>query len=347
VARLRGNCNSNGNGNCKGVEEAVNMHWILKAIATYTQPHLSGLLGSKVAPAIDWKTIDKSLIPLNRCAAAALDASRKNGVSSALPASFDMRRPYRILCLDGGGVRGVLTVALLARIVEHKPDFMSKVDFICGTSAGGILSLLLAAGYSPKECLDIYGFAAPHIFGYNPWRVINPTRAKYSDKAKQELMMHYFGETKKMKDLAMTCAVVSFRLDGRRSSTHSFFSKEGWRPAVFSNMPKHAGRVDPDDDMLVYDAAMCTSAAPTFFPVYKSYTDGGIVANNPSILACAKAMAHYPSVSSNNVVVLSLGAGSYPRHINFVNTASKQFGTDLNKADWGIRQWIPFLMDIL
>lgn len=163
---------------------------------------------------------------------------------------IDLRRPYRILCLDGGGVRGALTTALMTRICEHNPKFLDQVDLICGTSAGGILSLLLAAGYTPKECDEVYGFAAKHIFGHNPWRVINPFRAKYSDKAKQELMMHYFGE-RTMGDLQKTCAVIAFRLDGEKSKTHSFFNKEGWRPAVFTNMPRASGLVEPDSNLKV------------------------------------------------------------------------------------------------
>ena len=108
-------------------------------------------------------------------------------------------------------------------------------------SAGGILSLLLATGYTPAECDDIYMFAAPHIFGHQPWRVINPWRAKYSDKNKQEIFQHYFGD-RTMIDLKKTALVVAFRLDGRKSTTHSFFNKEGWRPAVFSNMPRGVGK---------------------------------------------------------------------------------------------------------
>ena len=46
----------------------------------------------------------------------------------------------------GGGVRGALTTTIINRICEHNPKFLENVDFICGTSAGGILSLLLAAG---------------------------------------------------------------------------------------------------------------------------------------------------------------------------------------------------------
>jgi hypothetical protein len=46
-------------------------------------------------------------------------------------------------------------------------------------------------------------------------------------------------------------AVVAFRLDGRKSRTHSFFNKEGWRPAVFTNMPRAAGMVEPDLELKV------------------------------------------------------------------------------------------------
>jgi hypothetical protein len=164
--------------------------------------------------------------------------------------TLDLRRPYRILCLDGGGIRGVLTTTILKRICDHNPKFLANVDFICGTSAGGLLSLLLASGYTAKECDEIYSFAAPHIFGHNPWRSINPFRSKYSDKAKQELMQHFYGD-RTMADLEKTCAVIAFRLDGRKSKHHQLFNKEGWRPAVFSNMPQAQSLVLPDNDLAV------------------------------------------------------------------------------------------------
>jgi patatin-like phospholipase/acyl hydrolase len=205
-----------------------------------------------------------------------------------------------------GGIRGVLTNVILKRIVRHRPTFMDEVDLIVGTSAGGLLTLLLASGYSTEECDEIYSFAAPHIFAYNPIRVLNPFRSKYSDRNKQEIMQYYFGE-RCFSDLVKTTCVIAFRLDGRKSRTHSFFNKEGWRPAVFSNMPRLHGIVEPDLKLKVWDAAMRTSAAPTYFPVFRGYTDGGIVANNPSILAVSKAMAHYPHLSPKNIAVLSIG----------------------------------------
>jgi hypothetical protein len=145
---------------------------------------------------------------------------------------IDMRKPYRVLCLDGGGVRGILTLKLLQRISKKHPNFMDQVDFICGTSAGGILALLLASDYTIDECLEIYSFAIPHIFSYNRWRAMNPFNAKYCDIPKREIMQYYFKD-KTFGDLKRTCAVVAFRLDGRKSHTHSFFDKEGDRQIFY------------------------------------------------------------------------------------------------------------------
>lgn len=283
----------------------------LKYVARFTQPHLTKLMGANKPAIIPWRTdpaypngIPPTKFPQyvsteNKVSAFytppqfSMNPTMPSNVSAGITEKTFYSRPYRILCLDGGGVRGIVTVTLLRRILQQHPNFLDNVDMICGTSVGGIISLLLAAGYSPQEVDDIYMFSAPHIFGYNPWRVINPFRSRYSDKAKQELMQHYFGNLK-FGDLKKTATVVAFRLDGTKSNTHSFFGhKEGWRPAVFSNVPKNGSQVEPDLNLELWDAAMRTSAAPTFFPVFKGYTDGGIVANNPSILAASKAMAHY------------------------------------------------------
>ena len=123
--------------------------------------------------------------------------------------------------------------------------------------------------------LSISRWAAPHIFSHDPYRSINPFKARYCDIEKEEIFKHYFGD-RMMTDLKKKCSVVSFKLDGGSSSTHRFFGKEGWRPAIFSNMPR-AGNIQPDKSLFVWDAAMRTSAAPTLFPAYKGYIDGGIV----------------------------------------------------------------------
>lgn len=100
---------------------------------------------------------------------------------------------------------------------------------------------------------------------------------------------------------------------------------------------------------------MRTSAAPTFFPVFRGYVDGGIVANNPSVIGVTKAMAHFPTVTMRNVVVLSIGAGAFPRHdavfspgasknTQFRNSSGQQ---EVWRGDWGYWQWAPLLVDVL
>ena len=321
---------------------------VLRAVGRLLSPHLSKGLGSNRPPTNpDWRLANP---PARR------EFNLTNSKDREGKAHLPSEKPYRILCLDGGGVRGILTVRILQRIVEKHPTFLThNVDAIVGTSVGGILSLLLSSNYTPNECEKVYDFAMPYIFPYNPWRVINPFRAKYSDKLKEEILRHYFGD-RRMCDLEKTCTVVAFRLDGRRSDTHrAFFDKEGWRPAIFSNMASGPSKVLPDSDLPAWEAAMATSAAPTFFPVFKGYTDGGIVANNPSIVAISKAIAHLPHVNTRNTVLLSLGAGTFPRHTNIFSAATregevvigKRGNKKIQRADWGIKQWIPFLLDLL
>ena len=61
-------------------------------------------------------------------------------------ACLEPKKKFRILSLDGGGIRGILTTILIQRIQQEVPEFMSKVDLIAGTSAGGLVGLMLAAG---------------------------------------------------------------------------------------------------------------------------------------------------------------------------------------------------------
>lgn len=152
-------------------------------------------------------------------------------------------------------------------------------------------------------------------------------------------------QKRKMKDLMRLTTVTAFRLDGKKSLTHSFFNREGWRPAIFSNLPLAAGFVEPDLDLYVWDAAMRTSAAPTYFPIYKGYVDGGIVANNPSALAYTKACAHFPFITPQNSVVLSLGAGSFPQHVSLLNSMEGSIAS--GSTDWGLRHWTPVLVNLL
>ena len=67
----------------------------------------------------------------------------------------DAAPPLRILCFDGGGVRGFNTVAILKLIEEQVgPDWMQRYDLICGTSVGGIFAAFLSFGWADAEELE-------------------------------------------------------------------------------------------------------------------------------------------------------------------------------------------------
>jgi len=245
---------------------------------------------------------------------------------------------FRILSLDGGGVRGVLSAVILSRIVEAVPSFLDNVDLIAGTSTGGLISLMLAAGYTPRECQAIYEYGCPLIFAKDPWRVYNPLKAKFSAKGREDLCRTYLGEDRTLRDLQKHVVVTAFKLDGKVGPMGTFISNNGgWRPSVFSNIPKMDGVIEPELDMYCWDAALRTSAAPTYFPAHRGYVDGAMFANNPSMLAVTKACAHFPRVSPDNMVVLSLGAGNFPISIDTAN----------QDMDWGIKDWVPFIFDLM
>ena len=84
------------------------------------------------------------------------------------------------------------------------------------------------------------------------------------------------------------------------------------------------------------DVAIYTAAAPTYFPIYKGYIDGGVVAGNPSM--CALAQALNPETGGKrlrDVTLFSLGTGHNPRYLETLD------------GDWGLAQWAPKLIDLM
>ncbi|MGH7058020.1 MAG: patatin-like phospholipase family protein, partial [Acetobacteraceae bacterium] len=71
---------------------------------------------------------------------------------------------YRILALDGGGIRGLLTAHLLVRLEQERPGCLTHFDLIAGTSTGSIIALSLAAGFSPAEIAGLYEYHVRRIF---------------------------------------------------------------------------------------------------------------------------------------------------------------------------------------
>jgi uncharacterized protein len=239
--------------------------------------------------------------------------------------------PYRILSLDGGGIRGVLTASLLERLEEKQPGFLTMVDLFAGTSTGGILALGLAAGMTAAEVRSLYINLGKIVFADTLFDNIkdlgNLRGAQYSTGPLKKELEKVFGE-KTLADLPKRVVISAFELDNQKTEPGA----RHWKPKFFHNYPGEGS----DGHEKIVDVALRTSAAPTYFPMYQRYIDGGVIANNPALCALAQALA--PDSGNqriSNVRMLAVGTGYSP---NFI--------ADQN-ADWGLIQWAPNLISIM
>jgi patatin-like phospholipase/acyl hydrolase len=239
---------------------------------------------------------------------------------------------YHILSLDGGGIRGVLTATLLERLEKAHPGFLSKVDLFAGTSTGGILALGLAAGLTPTEIGQLYTESGTRVFADSVWDDIHDlgklTGAEYSNEPLKQAIRERIGDIT-LGDLPKRVLISSFDLDNEPQTPGVLRT---WKPKFFHNFPGN----DSDADQKLVDVALRTSAAPTYFPIYQGYIDGGVVANNPSM--CALAQALNPEAGGQNlrqVTLLSIGTGINSRFLTHQN------------ADWGLAQWAPHLLSLM
>jgi patatin-like phospholipase/acyl hydrolase len=232
--------------------------------------------------------------------------------------------PYRILSLDGGGIRGVLTATLLERLEEAHPGFLAQVDLFAGTSTGGLLALGLASGLSPAEARLLYEEKGALIFKDSLWDDVRDMGmmlgAQYSNENLKQALIEQFGN-QTLGELPKKVLISSFDLDNEATEPEALRT---WKPKFFHNYPG-AGS---DAGEKVVDVALRTSAAPVYFPIYQGYADGGVVANNPSMCALAQALDEDTGGQSlDEVVLLSLSTGQSPRFL------------EVEDPDWGWLQW--------
>ncbi|AXI03616.1 patatin-like phospholipase family protein [Aquirhabdus parva] len=242
---------------------------------------------------------------------------------------------YRILSLDGGGLRGLITARLLDRLNKHQDiaGWLDGVQFYAGTSTGGILALGLAAGKTPNDIGDLYKDKGREIFDDSLWDDIRDLGrtigAEYSNKNLKAELKAIFGN-QKITDLSKKVAIPTFDLDNGAPA-----NQRTWKPKIFHNFKGS----DCDDDCLIADVALYTSAAPTYFPSADGYIDGGVFANNPSVVAIAQAISQKNDpterASLDELVLLSVGTGVSLTYIK---------GQTL---DWGYAQWIKPLINVL
>lgn len=245
---------------------------------------------------------------------------------------------YRILSLDGGGIRCILTARLLARLDQAVPGFLARFDLVAGTSSGGILALGLVAGLTPTQLVALYRDNAAEIFDDSWFDNLKDLGqiggAQYNNRQLRQLLTQTFQARNiaTLADLPRRVLIPAFDLDDAQDPRRKPQKPRTWKAKFFHNYPGP----DSDGAESVVDVAMRTSAAPTYFPSYGRFIDGSVVANNPAMAALAQAL-HRPTGGQElpNIRLLSLGTGTNPTYI-----AGKDH-------DWGYAQWARPVIDLM
>ena len=239
---------------------------------------------------------------------------------------------YCILALDGGGIRGLYTAVLLDRLSEMVPGFTDRADMLVGTSTGGILALGLAKGIAIKDLIALYQNNGNAIFSRTFWHEIRDlgdlTGSKYDNDKLIGIIENTFGELTLDDLLPRHVLVPSFDLDNQAVPP----APRMWKPKFFHNFQG----TDSDGQEKIADVALRTSGAPTYFPVYQGYVDGGVVANNPAMAALAQAIdSDTGGQQLANLRIFSVGTGLTPQFVSG------------EMLDWGLAQWAPVLANMM
>lgn len=180
------------------------------------------------------------------------------GMASFLKKSIKNTEGGRLLCLDGGGIRGLILVQLLLELetVLKKP-IVHCFDWIAGTSTGGILALGLVSGKTLKEIQCLYFRMKEHTFvGNRP----------YPSEALENILKETFGTDTVMTDIKQPKVLIAGVLADRKPvDLHLFRNYESPSSIlkVEQNGPFEAP--PPPEEQLLWQVGRATGAAPSYF----------------------------------------------------------------------------------
>jgi patatin-like phospholipase/acyl hydrolase len=221
---------------------------------------------------------------------------------------------FQILAFDGGGLKGLFAAAVLADIEEQLDVRISDhFDLIAGTSTGGLIALALGAGLRPSEIVEFYVRVGPSVFG-RPRRLSRAWRPKHDQKGLRRALTEVFG-ARTLGSSTKRLIIPAYSLDS---------------DDVYVFKTRHHPRLTRDHTDLMVDVALATTAAPTYLPAatlrHQRLIDGGVWANNPTLIAVAEAVSML-GIPLHQIRVLSMGATTDLRDLRD------------RVADGGLGQW--------
>ena len=239
-------------------------------------------------------------------------------------------RPRKLLALDGGGIRGVLTLQVLIRMEEllRKESGRGKdfrlcdfFDYVGGTSTGAIIAAGLAIGMSAKELSDFYIATGPKMF--EKAFILERLRHLYKKEPLTEELKKTYGPKTNLGSNRLRCLLLVVT---RNVSTDSPWPISSNPFAVFN----HPALPDCNLQIPLWQLVRASTAAPVFFPPEvlqwapndpsKSFLfeDGGLTPyNNPAFLLARMATEEAYRLGwergENKLLVMSVGTGSAPK----------------------------------
>ncbi|XP_040892762.1 85/88 kDa calcium-independent phospholipase A2 isoform X1 [Toxotes jaculatrix] len=281
----------------------------------------------------------------------------------------------RLLCLDGGGIKGLVLIQMLIALEKAAGRPTRELfDWVAGTSTGGILALAIIHGKSMEYLRCLYFRMKEQVFkGSRPYE-----SAPLEDFLKKE-----FGENTKMTDVRYPRVMVTSVLADRHPGELHIFRNynppsvnreppyattatfqpltipQGWEDedvliVGYTEEPPRKRRKVTDEEQLVWRAARSSGAAPTYFRPMGRFLDGGLLANNPTLDAMSeihqynkalKAEGHGEEIKKLGIVV-SLGTGKPPQVVvSSVDVFRPSNPLELAKSFVGAKELGKMLVD--
>ena len=237
---------------------------------------------------------------------------------------------FKILSIDGGGVRGVFAAKILSLMeTKFSINIKDQFDLIVGTSTGSIIAAAISINYDLNQLVEDYRIDARKIF-QKRWSINGMVRSKYDSKFLEDFLSDKLGKTKLGKIEKPLILNATNVMTGDVYIFKSSYQKvlRGGRDYV------------RDGETQLYKAVLASCSAPMYFdPVDINGTlvcDGGVWANNPSLVGYIDAINNF-QVAKNNIKILSIGTGQTKQ---FYQTA-KKWGF---LTGWKATKLIDFLM---
>jgi uncharacterized protein len=261
---------------------------------------------------------------------------------------------FKILSLDGGGVRGAFIAAFLARIQQNlERPLIDYFDLIAGTSTGGLIAVALGMGISPGDIKEFYQTDGPRIFTrpaprLPAWKrsLIEVFLSKLMPSVDAEWLFSSKFEAGLLREAIQQRLQQRLIGEARIRLVIPAVDLTTARGVVFKT--PHRPNFIRDRHFSACDVIMATTAAPSYFPptsinVGSAYCDGGIWANNPTIVGYAEAIkiseeCHRPDIdprfTHRDISALSIGAGK------------RRYFSKPSGSDTGLLWWGPRLLSI-